>query len=790
VGGSNRNGGPNVVGHRVFAVYAVLVAAYAAWLAWDRWFRPVWPDELIISTATVGGTYDVAGDRFAERLGALPGDRQIIAEAKASDGSGHNLQRLRGASDTEAHLALVSGVTLQGDDGGGVRVLSYLYDDVVQLVVSPDCSATTVAELAGKRVYGHRAGSATRMIASAIMQASCPGTGLVDGTWSYEETARELIDGTIKAAFFCAGTPTTAVRDALAGRCRLISLDDDAIAAVQALDPAGSEEKLQAEFYLQQEEEVNTVKVPVYLVCRARLADELVERILDAMFDNLAEMLAEHLATADRIRIQDAFSRRPEHVAWHPGAMSFRRREAGKLWIVTGVVGGAYHRVGREIAEALEQQGIESRVIHTHGSLQNAELLLEEDRPILAIMQYDTALAVLDGSPRRVYGMDESDGVPYPRVADLRRVVTLHEERLLIVARRNEAMSRVEPDEEPPDLFDLLTDMTLGLPPVDSGTAQLAMAVLECYGIPRARVVREPIDVLVRQLEGEQIDAAMFVSGAPGGLIDGLLEPGKLAEPTFVMLPVEEEKVRDLTRGSVLGFASRDGVDTLTTRAVLVAREGMDDVAEITRAIIWGGAFLSTVPDPRETLPKPLASLKLHPDAKAAYYELDLMAPPSSMSFLELTAHVLAIAVIVVGVARGTRTLWRERMSNTIKDRILSIPVEAEMAFGVQRLGTIRADVRRRAGLEWWRPARLDRARWHDLEEMIENRVGEARTNHTRSMLARARQAIASPEGLTPEAALALRRQAWCLAEAGELDTEQLDLVLRALDDAGEPGDA
>ena len=86
----------------------------------------------------------------------------------------------------------------------------------------------------------------------------------------------------------------------------------------------------------------------------------------------------------------------PRWVSLHPGSNAFYRWTRETLVIATGAITGTYYDLGRTIQSLLEPHGIESLVMHTDGSIENVEL---QDRPLVAIMQYDIALAARSGVP-------------------------------------------------------------------------------------------------------------------------------------------------------------------------------------------------------------------------------------------------------------------------------------------------------------------------------------------------------------------------------------------------------
>jgi TRAP transporter TAXI family solute receptor len=726
------------------------------------------PDEIVISSGTGGGTYFELGKELADILREL----RELEDAKAieSPGSFENVNRLL---VNEAQLALVAGPVLRSmstRQTKEIRVVAYMYDDVVQLLVHPDAGIDELSQLAGKKIHVGNELGATRFIIERILEGieldlvqnpdaydgyplkiepepDSPDAGIVPDMWTYDEAVDRLLEGSIDAAFFVAGTPTKAVRRAIESGARLLSLEErrkDIADHISDWDPR--EVTLHARFYEGQEQPVMTLGTPVYLACRTDLDGELVVRILDVLFDNIGEMLLEHTSTG--IRLQDAFPRLPPGLAYHRGAIRFETLESRKLRIATGAIHGMYNSVGREIADLLEGDGIETRVIHTDASVENARRLLEP-QPTLAIVQHDVALAALFGNPWAVYRTDlpsflDDSGEPL-RVNSMRRIATLHDERLFVVATPDGLDGRRP-------TIEALSDLKVGLGPEQSGTRLLAEAILARHDVRDAIGPRYmPVDVMIRQLKAGQLDAGFFVSGTPSESLDAIL-----GDPAFRLLSINRRKAARLTRRGGLSYASiapgefgcqREGegeIATLATTAALVTTLETPDVDRITRAIFGGAGYLS-LGGAEKTMQTPLSSF--------------------------------------FGTCRGARILWRERMSHLIKERVLDVCVDPVEPDAVRRLRSIRDDVRRRARLRWLHPSQLDRARWHDLEEIIEHRVEEGRANRTKALLAGVRSA---PPDDQPQIEHARSRdEAWRLAQAGGIGAAHLDLVLRALEEAG-----
>ncbi len=792
---------------RLIALAALVTAVIAVVLTIVLRPRDVWPQELQIATATLGGTYADLGEEFAEILREqLPEGRNRVA-ATISAGSVENMKRL---ISKEAHLAFVAGSALSRatrKQKKEIRVLAYLFPDVVQFVVP---EGTALGDLKNPttrppRIYVGKLDSATRLIAKALLESvgiedyepyppepqpdaepeplpklTTPTNGdqsREGEDWGYTYATERLLDGELEAGIYAAGTPTKAVTEALANGCVILDLVEDQLDNILAsLDSLNAEKaSIPGWVYGTQKETVHTVSTPVFLGARKDLDDDLVFLILDTLFENLGELL-QH-ATAEKIRFQNAFAiQPPAGFKLHAGARRFRNDEAKKLIIATGPMTGKYHPIGKQIKILLEQEEIEARVIHTDGSLENAQLLQSQKLHTMAIMQSDVAIAMGLGS-RAVYRDDDiefEDESGNPLRMDVHRIATLWDEKVYVVAREE----ILRDDANTLDALKSIEDLKVCMGAKNSGTQLLAQAVFTAHGVTVKEQLFLPPDVMAAQLRSGRIDAAVVVSGQPSDILRELLN-----DPDFRLLELDWDKTKKLTQSATFRETRIDhggeSIKTISTRAVLVTTDDLPDVKKITRAIHAGYAILGVA----ETLATAVPSLPLHPDAEAVYRELLLLPDHPRPHWLEVIAAALTVIVVVVGTAKGFRLLVRERIVNQVKGRVLDIPLDSALRDAIPRLSAVRNELRERARKKWWDPGHLDKSRWNDLAEMLDNRIEEAKSALTRGLLGEVRCLQGLDDSLAIEQGLSLRQRAWRHAENGYLDEAQLGLVLRALEE-------
>ena len=134
----------------------------------------------------------------------------------------------------------------------------------------------------------------------------------------------------------------------------------------------------------------------------------------------------------------------------HPGAELFEQRESSKLLIATAGADGSYYVTGKIIQGLLEDRKLQSTVLQTNGSLENLTHLADE-RPAVAIIQYDVALAAHSYDARAVYKVqapvisdrngelldpDPSGGWGIDKIDGVSRIATLYDEAMYIFAPR------------------------------------------------------------------------------------------------------------------------------------------------------------------------------------------------------------------------------------------------------------------------------------------------------------------------------------------------------------------
>ena len=651
----------------------------------------------------------------------------------------------------------------------------------------------------GSRVYIGKDNSGTKQIAEAILK----GVGIVEGDYTrvgatdgYMAAFRKLQNGDLDVAIITAGIPTEAVKEALEkGECRLVNVNvspEQIQASTPGFDQVFDQVKIPANSYEGQSKSFQTLGTQVILASRKDLDGDLVLLVLDAVFDHIKDLLLVH-AAAQNIRFQDAsMAKLPSGVKLHPAAARFWKQEKTKLLVATGALTGSYYDRGKVIETLLEHNGIPARAIHTDGSVENATLLQDPAWPAIAIMQYDTALAVYLGRSGPVFKKEIEikgrNGKPM-RLDGLRRILAFPEEKAHILIRQSKLSDRanVHPTVE------VLKGLRVCLGPEKSGTRILAQAILMHHDVPLDSVEEVFLSVpeMVHQLHGGEIDAGVFVGGVPSQALQTVL-----ADDQFRLLSIDRRKmakmlgpalrVSEISRGRYgCQPEGEPAVETIATRSVLVTREDLPrfDVGEITRVLFEGEGFLG-IEGGAKTMALDLPSLPLHPAAVGYYREAGYLPKPTEIDWPQATYNSLAILVILLGGFQGLRKLRWDRIHNEVGRRIFEISVASSEPYSVKKLMEIRSEIGERVRKRWWQPGEVDKSRWRISEGLLENRMRNAKENLTRALLSeiRALRNQGGPDAPQRRQLYAtLEERSWKHLENGELDEPQHSLLLKVI---------
>lgn len=277
-----------------------------------------------------GGTFFLIANAVAQVLNTNYSD-YVSCSTQATSGSVEILNLLEnsevdfGWSQSGMAAQAVAGTAPFDAPHNNISSVVYGYPNVCHVIVTKDSGIESVADLACKTFSVGGLGSAAELNMREI--CSVYGLDYLEGKAFRAENASDndfpdmisnrQIDGGFSAAAIGAGAVVNCMTT---GNCKLVSLSDEAIAELCALNPAYFEYTIEAGTYANQDYDVKTVAVANYIYCRSDLDDTTVQAFLDCIFQNTEELAIAHSAI-ENITPETAVSGLT--VPLHPGAEAY-----------------------------------------------------------------------------------------------------------------------------------------------------------------------------------------------------------------------------------------------------------------------------------------------------------------------------------------------------------------------------------------------------------------------------------------------------------------------------------
>ncbi len=308
-----------------FAIFAAAVALL--WPTPSRSGEPNWPDQLLIGTASPGGTYYVYGEGLAK---ILTRTLDLPVVRLATEGPAQNIELLEAG---EAKLGFVTiGIALQAWNGTGVwagkkparsmRAIFPMYDTPFQFLVLQESGVRSIAEMAGKRVgVGPRGGTSAAYFPEFFNTLKVP-VNLVFGEWA--ELAAQVHQRTLDVLAVGAGVPFPSFVELEAkDKVRYIAFGPEQITALRLAIPELTPSRIPAGTYPSLLRHYQTLGLYNFAVAHAELPDDLVYNVVRAVFENHEEMMEAHAAAAATV---PANIDRNSFLPLHPGAIRYYRQ--------------------------------------------------------------------------------------------------------------------------------------------------------------------------------------------------------------------------------------------------------------------------------------------------------------------------------------------------------------------------------------------------------------------------------------------------------------------------------
>ena len=298
-------------------------------------------DNLIIATATTGGTYYPVGVAIGTLISIkLASSDQITATAINSAGSGENVQMLK---NKEAQLAILQSLyglnayrgegSYQGNAMKDFRSMTMLWENVEHFAISSKFAKTgTIEDLKnfGEKFSIGKRGSGTEGSGRTILAALGidPEKEMTLEYLAYTPSAQAMMDGRIAGMNTPAGPPVAAVTQLFAqkgaDKIKVLDFTDDQLGRVREKYPIWNRYVIKAGVYPGQKEDINTISQPNFLACTPDLSEETVYLITKTIYENLPFLHNIHKATK-AMSLDKAIGGLP--VPLHPGALKYYKEQ-------------------------------------------------------------------------------------------------------------------------------------------------------------------------------------------------------------------------------------------------------------------------------------------------------------------------------------------------------------------------------------------------------------------------------------------------------------------------------
>jgi len=299
--------------------------------------EPAAPTLLRIGTGfSTSGYYFATGTGIAEI--AERELRNVNVEVLSTDGSFENAGLLdRGAvelaiAQNDVIFNSVKTGLVLGQRSTNIAGLAVLYEEPAHIVVRKDAGIATIGDLRGKKVDLGLPGSGNRFTSEILLAHF--GIGVDDLTPSFlvaSDVNIALLSGGLHASMQWVAGPYPPLQALFrSGEVQLVSIDPEAVLGLQANQPFLLPATIPAGTYANQPEAVSTVGVKSLLVGATSLDEDLVYRLMEAIFANIPDLIAQYPRAAD-ISPTTAFGLgNGMPIDLHPGAERFWRERASR----------------------------------------------------------------------------------------------------------------------------------------------------------------------------------------------------------------------------------------------------------------------------------------------------------------------------------------------------------------------------------------------------------------------------------------------------------------------------
>lgn len=292
-------------------------------------------DDLTLGTGGTSGTYYPLGGELASIFeDDVDG---VTVNYVESGASAENLGKIyqgewqMGFTQSDTANDAVNGELedLDGTKLDNIGWLASLYPEAAHIIVRDDSNIKSVDDLKGKKIAVGDAGSGTRAISDAILEAADIGeSDYTPEVTDFGASTDMLGDKQIDATIFVVGTPVAGLTQLAASTdVRLLELDDDVVSTIEESTGAESYD-IPAEAYDFLDEDVPTVSVFAALVASTeQVSEDTAYGLTKAVFENADGITLD----VGKLIEKDTAMQGIGDVPLHPGAKKYFEEEGVDL---------------------------------------------------------------------------------------------------------------------------------------------------------------------------------------------------------------------------------------------------------------------------------------------------------------------------------------------------------------------------------------------------------------------------------------------------------------------------
>ncbi len=289
---------------------------------------------LSFGTGSPAGTYYFLGAGFAAIINKYVDDVRVTAESTAASTENARLL-IRGEMDMGlACMGTLTDLKKQGMDINKVRLIAVGHTSDAHWIVRKDSPIKSIKDFKGRVIGVGPAGSATLNIYSKKHLKTGWGLTFKDFSpkyLSFSEITRGIRDNTIDAGIIAAGAPVAAIMElARDVPIRLLDIEPEALKKLRAAYSNVVPLTIPAGTYHGIDKDTHTYTLPQMWLCRADLPEDLVYKIVKAVYEHPEEKNAIH-PLAKMYTIENAFrGANGVPVGYHPGAIKYYKEKG--IW--------------------------------------------------------------------------------------------------------------------------------------------------------------------------------------------------------------------------------------------------------------------------------------------------------------------------------------------------------------------------------------------------------------------------------------------------------------------------